>query len=114
MLLWEDGVARKLDIRDEPGDEPRTATDDDADARYRAGRVPPTGRGPMSLQLHRPDGGAASSRSPARRAGLPRPAPLAALGLGAPRRPAAGAREPRDAPDLAVRGGAVLGRPGGS
>ena len=31
MLLWEDGVARKLDTRNEPGHEPGSDADDQGD-----------------------------------------------------------------------------------
>ena len=55
MLLWEDGVARKLDIRVKPGEgEDGPSAEPMADlSELDGGRH--GGRGAMSLQLHRPD-----------------------------------------------------------
>ena len=126
MLLWEDGVARKLDIRD--GARPRRRRARPADGKDgpkdgpssegggpdtdagRAGRAAggPQGeeggpsedrpaawlrelasteprRGPMSLQLHRPDERGVLKPRARPGARLPRPAALAALGARAPR-----------------------------
>ena len=115
MLLWEDGVAKTLRCPSRAGPRRRRRCHGRtrSELRSRARVRDPRGR-PMSLQLHRPDGKGAVEPRPVVDPNWRRQLRSPRWGAGRQGRPAPGAPEHGDEPDVDADVGAVLGGPRGA